>query len=857
MKAPSSKHQAPENCHTPTAKALLAQSCTAAVVCVALAGGLLLAPPFLLAQQRLSAASAKAPANFQADAGVLIESQEKALEMAKELAEKSENPRAQAAMAEVVKQMERALKLLEEAKGEPKKLEAAVAAQQASYQALLKLAEREFKVNEKKGGKSGKGGEQGRQGQVDQLELKMNQNRYEQQKQAQAEAKQSPEQKENLQFMSRLRELAQRQGDLNERLKELQTALQEAKNEQEKEEIRRRLKRLQEEQKQMLADLDELKQRAEKPENQQRMADTKQKLDQSRDAAQKAAEQMDKGNVSQALASGTRAQRDLQEMRDDLRKKNANQFAEDMKQLRQEARDIAQKQEELGKQMTAMPQQNKKKSLTEPDAKSELPKDLKEQNERLKKFVERATEIAEQSENAEPLLHRQLYDAVRKQAQSEAQNLKETKNDLARRGMLTRGMYDLLEKASADGATKSLEIAGELAKSGLNNPASAVEQRARAGIEEMRKGVERAAESVLGDEGEALKQAAKTLDSLARQLESELARGEAKQGEKGGEPKAGEQPGEPKGKSAQGEGKQPGKQAGKAGAGKAGQNSKDGKQGEAQVGAEPGEGNQPGEKGGKQGSKLGPDGKEGEGKEGSKAGQGGKQGEGKEGGKAGQGGQQPGGKDGKDGKGGKQGEQPGEGQGKGGGSGQQPGGEQAGKQAGDNSPSPGKQDGKQANGGQRGGGNQRGGDRGGFEGILPAGVIAERGGEQAGPITSERGYADFSDRLRDVEEMVDSTELRNQLQTVRERLRAERVEFKRTGLEPTKWDLVRVQVMKPLVEVRQRIEEELAKRDNREAMVPIDRDPVPGRFSELVRKYYENLGKSDAEAGVAPKVSPK
>ncbi|MSU26444.1 MAG: hypothetical protein EXS27_00835 [Pedosphaera sp.] len=829
---------------------------------LALVTGLLLAPPFILAQQRSPAPAAKSPANFQADAGVLIESQEKALEMAKELAEKSENPRAQAAMAEVVKQMERALKLLEEAKGEPKKLEAAVAAQQASYQALLKLAEREFKVNEKKGGKSGKGGEQGRQGQVDQLELKMNQNRYEQQKQAQAEAKQSPEQKENLQFMSRLRELAQRQGDLNERLKELQTALQEAKNEQEKEEIRRRLKRLQEEQKQMLADLDELKQRAEKPENQQRMADTKQKLDQTRDAAQKAAEQMDKGNVSQALASGTRAQRDLQEMRDDLRKKNANQFAEDMKQLRQEARDIAQKQEELGKQMTATPQQNKKKSLTEPDAKSELPKDLKEQNERLKKFVERATGIAEQSENAEPLLHRQLYDAVRKQAQSEAQNLKETKNDLARRGMLTRGMYDLLEKASADGATKSLEIAGELAKSGLNNPASAVEQRARAGIEEMRKGVERAAEGVLGDEGEALKQAAKTLDSLARQLESELARAEAKQGEKGGEPKAGEQPGEPKGKSAQGEGKQPGKQAGKAGEGKAGegkagQNSKDGKQGEAQVGAEPGEGNQPGEKGGKQGSKSGQDGKEGEGKEGSKAGQGGKQGEGKEGGKAGQGGQQPGGKDGKDGKGGKQGEQPGEGQGKGGGSGQQPGGEQAGKQAGDNSPSPGKQDGKQANGGQRGGGNQRGGDRGGFEGILPAGVIAERGGEQAGPITSERGYADFSDRLRDVEEMVDSTELRNQLQTVRERLRVERVEFKRTGLEPTKWDLVRIQVMKPLVEVRQRIEEELAKRDNREAMVPIDRDPVPGRFSELVRKYYENLGKSEAEAGVAPKVSPK
>ena len=834
------------------------------VVCLALVGGLLLAPALLLAQQRPATAKAapKTSGNFAADTAVLIESQEKALEMAKGLAEKADSPRAQAALTEVVKQMERALKLLEEAKSEPKKLEAAVAAQQASYQALLKLAEREIQVKEKKGGKGSKGGEQGRQGQLDQLELKMNQNRYEQQKQAKAEPQQSPEQKENLQFMSRLRELAQRQGDLNERLKELQTALQEAKNEQEKEEIRRRLKRLQEEQKQMLAELDELKQRAEKPENQQRMADTKQKLDQTRDAAQKAAEQMDKGNVSQALASGTRAQRDLQEMRDDLRKKNANQFAEDMKQLRQEARDIAQKQEELGKQLTATPQQNKKKSLTEPSAKSELPQELADQNKRLASLVDRATQIAEQSENAEPLLHRQLYDAVRKQAQSEAQNLKETKNDLARRGMLTRGMYDLLEKAAADGATKSLEIAGELAKNGLNNPASAVEQRARAGIEEMRKGVERAAEGVLGDETEAMKQAAKTLDSLARQLEAELARGEARQGEKGGEATAGEQPSDAKGKQPQGEGKQPGKQAGKPGEGKAGQNSKDGKPGEVQAGAEPGDGKEPGEKGGKQGSKSGQDGKQGEGKEGSKAGQSGKQGEGKqgegkEGGKGGKSGQQPGGKDGKDGKDGK-GEQPGEGQGKGGGSGQQPGGEQ-----------PGQPDGKQANAGQRGskdgspngnqrgGSDQRGGTRGAFEGILPAGVVAERGGEQAGPITSEKGFADFSDRLRDVEEMVDSSELRNQLQTVRERLRAERVEFKRTGLEPTKWDLVRIQVMKPLVEVRQRIEEELAKRDNREAMVPIDRDPVPGRFSELVRKYYENLGKSEVEAGVAPKGAQK
>lgn len=793
------------------------------LVCIALVGGLL-AAPILLAQQRPPAATktaAKAPNNFQSDADVLIESQEKALEMAKELADKSDSPRVQTALAEVVKQMERALKLLETAKDDPKQLEPAVAAQQASYQALLKLAEREFKVTQSKSGKSGSksASEEARQRQVNELELKMSKNRYEEQKQAKAEPQQSPEQKENLQMMSRLRELAQRQNDLNERLKELQTALQEAKTEPEKEEIRRRLKRLREEEQQMIAELDELKQRAEKPENQQRMAEMKDKLEQTRQAAQKAAEQMEKGNVSQALASGTRTQRELQEMREGLRKKNANQFAEDMKQLRQDARDLAQKQEDLGKQMDAAPQQSKRKSLSEADPKSELPKELAGQNQRLANLVERATQIAEQSEDAEPLLYRQLYDSIRKQAQSEAQNLKATKDELARRGMLTRGLYDLLEKATEAGGTKSLEIASELAKNGMNLPASSVEQRARKGIDELKKGVERAAESVLGDEAEALKQAAKTLDSLQRQLENELARGEGKQAKANGQPQPGEQPGEPKGKQgAQGEGKQPGKQAGKTGEGK-----ESGEKG----GQQPGESGQDG-KAGKDG-KSGQDGKQGEGKEGAKGGQGGK------------GGQEPG----------QKGEQPGEQAGKGGGKGQADG----------NSPQR-NRNGGVASASQHGGADgshsgeyQAGGNRrGGWDNILNNRNPNDRV-ENSGPITGA-GYEQFSDRLRDAEEMVDSAELRNQLQTVRERVRNQRNEFKREAAEP-KWDLVRLQILKPLVEVRQRLDEELAKRDNREAMVPIDRDPVPGRFSELVKKYYENLGKSEAEAGIAPKAAQK
>jgi hypothetical protein len=49
--------------------------------------------------------------------------------------------------------------------------------------------------------------------------------------------------------------------------------------------------------------------------------------------------------------------------------------------------------------------------------------------------------------------------------------------------------------------------------------------------------------------------------------------------------------------------------------------------------------------------------------------------------------------------------------------------------------------------------------------------------------------------------------------------------------------------MKPLIEVRDRIADELARRENSDALVPIDRDPVPNRYSDLVRRYYEELGK--------------
>jgi hypothetical protein len=97
--------------------------------------------------------------------------------------------------------------------------------------------------------------------------------------------------------------------------------------------------------------------------------------------------------------------------------------------------------------------------------------------------------------------------------------------------------------------------------------------------------------------------------------------------------------------------------------------------------------------------------------------------------------------------------------------------------------------------------------------------------------------------LSNVEEMVDRPALRNELAQARDRARAARSEFKRHSKEP-RWDLVQMQVLGPLLEVRDRLSDELSRRDSDQSLAPIDRDPVPGKYGELVRRYYETLGGS-------------
>ena len=84
------------------------------------------------------------------------------------------------------------------------------------------------------------------------------------------------------------------------------------------------------------------------------------------------------------------------------------------------------------------------------------------------------------------------------------------------------------------------------------------------------------------------------------------------------------------------------------------------------------------------------------------------------------------------------------------------------------------------------------------------------GGRGSGPLIGE-DFGPWSDRLREVEEMIDDPGLRSQVATARERARLTRLEFRRELKKPD-WTVVRLQVVQPLVEVQQQIREELRRR---------------------------------------------
>jgi hypothetical protein len=781
-------------------------------------GGILCVP----AQQRSgpprSTAAPKPTASLASDLDTVVDAQGQALEQAKAALAESEDPTVHGALETAIKAMEKAQTALAAAKNSPDKLGPALTAEQQAYQALLKATPREYRVSRQRNGQQGgQNSGQPNQRQLDQLDMKEEANRYETERQASAAPTQ--QQREQSETANRLKELAQRQQDLNERLRELQTALQAAKTEQEKEDLQRQLKRLRDEERQMLADVDQLRQKMEQSPNASANAEAREQLDQTRSDVQRAAQEMERDSPQQALAAGTRAQQAMQNLRDDLRKQTSSQFTDQMREMRNQARDLARQEDEIAKKLDSL--QNGERKLDNSADTKQLSEQLTKQQSALTNLLSNMRAVSEQSENAEPLLSQKLYDTLRRADQRRTDNL--------------------------------LDMGAQLAQRGFLPQTSEVERAARTNINELRQGVESAAESVLGNETEALKYAQKELDDLTRQMEREVAAGRtngtgtARSGAAGQTNRMaganGERPGQnasnrqgtnaagtsangqtgdrgsqqAQNNSQRGQGQQASNREGTQQNRNQGQRAQNGQRNQNGQQGQDGQGNNPetaqsqnGQNQEQQGNSPGQ-------QSGSSQQQGQQQ---AQSGQQGQGGQQQA-QSGQQGQGGQQQAQSGQ---------QGQGGQQA-------------RDGQQAQNGQQAQAGGRGGNRDRLTQLarqLNSNGGPNGGADQGGPLTGG-DYVNWADRMRDVEQVLDSPDLRYQLATVRERASAIRQQYRQAGRIPDD-KVVRDQLIMPMTQVRVWLQEEIARQQNANSLVPLDRDPVPDTYSELVRKYYEKLG---------------
>lgn len=618
-------------------------------------------------------------------------------------------------------------------------LKPAITAEQNAYQGLLKLRSKEHYLKQSKGKGSGQDTNEERAD----LELKPTEERYESEK-AGSVKEESNVNKEALAVLDRLKDLARRQEAINQQLKELEAQGRQAKTDAEREEIDRQLKRLREEQQQLLQDTDELRSKLNNSAQQEQMAETKNQLEQTRQRLVDTAEKLRENQVSQALNAGTRAERELKQLHDDFRNQTAAQFADAMRGLREEVRRIAEQEERLSQQLADLGDDSRR-TLRQSQERAQLQSEFQQQRQQTTEIVEKAKKVVDQAENSEPLLAKQLYDTLR--------STRETKLDQA------------------------MNVTTQMLKQGVIPEAIKAERQAKEGIDQLRKGIEKAAEGVLGNEVESLKRAKKELAELSERLGKEIETASAKDS--------------------------PNKSTDQQGA----------SNGRTSPAGQPTDQPSPA-----QGADSKPGSANGEGKEGSSNGQ-------------------PGNGEGTA-------QAAGSGNGDGQGSSDAP--SDASLQTSKN-PTGNPQSERPTSGGLRrnseppsqkstaSSGKQS--NNGDDKGSMGGGPGNSQGG---GPITGG-DFNQFNERLRDIESMVTDPQMQAEVQKVRDRARSARAEFKRHTNTPN-WDLVRTSVHEPMLELQQRLADEIAKRESPDTLVPVDRDPVPTRYRDLVRNYYERLG---------------
>jgi hypothetical protein len=734
--------------------------------------------------------------NFKKDVGVLRESQSELLEKTAQLEESVRDEKSASYLKELQSSMGEAIQALESAENESSldSLRNALSQERKAYESLLKLRAREFNIvrqqqqrNQRNNSRSN--AQQNRQEQLEQLKLDDQENKYEEEQKA--EEQETTPQREARQVMNRLEELARRQKDLNEQLKNIENAIREAKTEEQKKELEEQLQRLREDQEEMVRDTDELLERMNQEENRQTMEQAREQVEQAREQLQQSAKALSQNQTSPALSSGTRAERQMDETREQMREESSSQMEQTMRDLVNQAKELEQKQKELTEKLKPKEDgTNRRNTADEENASALRPEGTEEnapsQQQAWKNQKQRLNQLLES-----------VQDTVTQAESSEP--------------LLAEQLYDSFREAKQDGVDKRLDQIPLLLNRGLEDMADRMANEATEGIRKLREGVEKASENVLGNEQESLRRALKEIDNARNQLEQEIRDRDpsaASANERSSPDPNGRESQEPSPRPAgsnQDTSLLPSSETNPQST--RGQQAPDDAKRESDTNkGQPSQ--QPDQD--PNANPTQPRNASSRNRE-----------------------QDP----------------------------NQPNSEQPGQdtnsegQPNRQQPSQGTRPNRSGSPGER----TPDADRTQREDEGPRSLQDEMAGpgtprinrearlgeRRAAPLTGE-DYRNWTDALRDVEELVTDQELKGDVARIRESAREMRAEFKRHSKEP-QWDLVRRLIAEPLGRLREQVNEELLRKAaERNSLVPIDRDPVPSTYQRQLDRYYENIGSGAA-----------
>ena len=183
-----------------------------------------------------------------------------------------------------------------------------------------------------------------------------------------------------------------------------------------------------------------------------------------------------------------------------------------------------------------------------------ITKELNDQQKKLENLLEDMKNVVEKSEIAEPLLNRKLYETFREAHQDQADKslkaaatLLEQKEDALRNNQLLRTLDEIMDKDP-----DKQKLIDQLRQRDFRQASKILSDQGQRKLNDLKKGVEQAAESVLGNETEALKFAEQQLSELSEALKNEKAEATGKKpneqaASKPQQGKPGQQKGDPNG----------------------------------------------------------------------------------------------------------------------------------------------------------------------------------------------------------------------------------------------------------------------------------------------------------------------